>query len=217
MPGVPMMSGRLIAEYQEVQGTDCGRRDWLLRCLHEHVRLLYKAGSYGQDMVEALARRGDAQRLARPDDNSVQIIDSVYLLQNVRCGAAKSYTPTVSDEYLGLGKEVFERTPPKCGIFHMEKWNFPHGKFHILRKGRLYEKQKVEKSTFPCGKFHILHRFPLFTFFFHIFHFSLFFSTFSTFHFFFSTFSAFFFAFFFFHFFEVATVLCPALRLRLCV
>jgi hypothetical protein len=106
---LPPKLQRLIAEYQEVQGTDCGRRDWLLRCLHEHVRLLYKAGSYGQDMVEALARRGDAQRLARPDDNSVQIIDSVYLLQNVRCGAAKSYTPTVSDEYLGLGKEVFVR------------------------------------------------------------------------------------------------------------
>jgi hypothetical protein len=106
---LPPKLERLIAEYQEVQGTDCGRRDWLLRCLHEHVRLLYKAGSYGQDMVEALARRGDAQRLARGDDNSVQIIDSVYLLQNVRCGAAKSYTPTVSDEYLGLGKEVFKR------------------------------------------------------------------------------------------------------------
>jgi hypothetical protein len=106
---LPPKLQRLIAEYQEVQGTDCGRRDWLLRCLHEHVRLLYKAGSYGQDMVEALARRGDAQRLARGDDNSAQIIDSVYLLQNVRCGAAKSYTPTVSDEYLGLGKEVFER------------------------------------------------------------------------------------------------------------
>jgi hypothetical protein len=106
---LPPKLQRLIAEYQEVQGTDCGRRDWLLRCLHEHVRLLYKAGSYGQDMVEALARRGDAQRLARGDDNSAQIIDSVYLLQNVRCGAAKSYTPTVSDEYLGLGKEVFKR------------------------------------------------------------------------------------------------------------
>jgi hypothetical protein len=106
---LPPKLQRLIAEYQEVQGTDCGRRDWLLRCLHEHVRLLYKAGSYGQDMVEALARRGDAQRLARPDDNSALIIDSVYLLQNVRCGAAKSYTPTVSDEYLGLGKEVFKR------------------------------------------------------------------------------------------------------------
>jgi hypothetical protein len=106
---LPPKLQRLIAEYQEVQGTDCGRRDWLLRCLHEHVRLLYKAGSYGQDMVEALARRGDAQRLARGDDNSAQIIDSVYLLQNVRCGAAKSYTPTVSDEYLGLGKDVFER------------------------------------------------------------------------------------------------------------
>jgi hypothetical protein len=107
---LPPKLQRLIAEYQEVQGTDCGRRDWLLRCLHEHVRLLYKAGSYGQDMVEALARRGDAQRLlARGDDNSALIIDSVYLLQNVRCGAAKSYTPTVSDEYLGLGKEVFER------------------------------------------------------------------------------------------------------------
>jgi hypothetical protein len=106
---LPPKLQRLIAEYQEVQGTDCGRRDWLLRCLHEHVRLLYKAGSYGQDMVEALARRGDAQRLARGDDNSALIIDSVYLLQNVRCGAAKSYTPTVSDEYLGLGKEVFKR------------------------------------------------------------------------------------------------------------
>jgi hypothetical protein len=110
---LPPKLQRLIAEYQEVQGTDCGRRDWLLRCLHEHVRLLYKAGSYGQDMVEALARRGDAQRLlAGPDDNSEEddhIIDSVYLLKNVRCGSAKSYTPTVSDEYLGLGKEVFER------------------------------------------------------------------------------------------------------------
>ena len=102
----------LIADYEKVQYIDCGRRDWLQRCLHEHVRRLYKAGSYGQDMVEALARRGDAERLALGNamhEGNNKIIDSVYLLRNVRCGTAKNYSPSVSDDHLGLGQAVFAR------------------------------------------------------------------------------------------------------------